>query len=120
MVAAVGTARSPETISFLDENFAKVAFAVAAVSVFFLQTLSFFFGLFAGFFLHYHFEPDRVVAKEEIITVFHSTFAIIAAAAALIKLTPGGAAGGFIFQSIAPLFSTAFGSSAFLAYRSCS
>lgn len=119
MVAAVRGEPSPEPVSFIDEHFAEVAFAVSTLVVFFLQTLSFFFGLFAGFFLHYHFEPERVVAKEEVVTVVHAALAIVAAAAALIRLTPAGAAGGTVFQSISPLFSMSIGSSAFLAFRSC-
>ncbi|MBX7065816.1 MAG: hypothetical protein K1X28_01165 [Parachlamydiales bacterium] len=118
-VREIAAALPEEPVSFIDQHFTKVAMAVSSLVLFVLQPLTFFFGLSSGFFLHYHFEPNVIVTREEIATVPRATLAIVAATAAILNLTPGGAAGGYVFQSIAPLFSMVIGSSAFLAYRTC-
>ncbi len=110
-------ANSPQT-AMLEEHFAKIAFAVSAVVLLILQPLSFLFGTAAGFLLHYTFEPNPIVHRsEEIITATHATLALIAAISALVRLTPGGEAGGWIFQTVTPLFAIAIGSSAYLGFR---
>ncbi len=107
-----------EEIPFIDQHFAKIAFAVSAVALILLQPLSLLLGSVAGFFLHQTFEPNLVIKDlDQIVTVGHAAMVIVAAAAALIQLTPGGAMGGYFFQSLPCIFSMAVGSAAFSAFQ---
>lgn len=102
--------------SLIDLHFAKVAFAVSALILFILQPLTFLFGLAAGGWGHYTFEPNpRIENLDQVMTVSHASLAIVAAVAAVLALTPSGS--GIFFQGIAPLFALSIGSSAYLGYQ---
>lgn len=118
-IRSAGQQSQHDQIHFIDRHFAKIAMAVSTLVLLILRPLSLFFGIIFGFFTHYHFEPNAVVANGNTITSLHATLAIIAAISAILRLTPGCLAGGYIFESVAPIFSMSIGSSLFLAYRAC-
>lgn len=114
--APAAPASQGEEAPFIDRHFAKVAFAVSALTLFLLQPLTFFFGLLAGGWAHYSFESNpRIENLDQVITVTHASLAIVAAVAAVLALTPSGS--GIFFKAIAPLFSISIGSSAYLGLK---
>ncbi len=110
-------AQKPQEEPFIDKHFAKIAFAVATLALFLIAPLDLFLGVAAGLALHYY-TKQPVDPDEPIITVPHAVFTIVGAVAALIRLTPGGALGGFIFLAIPSLGSLAVGATLYRAlYR---
>ncbi len=114
---AAKQAKPPQ--SFLDKHFAKVAFAVATFAMLLLAPLHLFLGLAAGMVIQYLVEPNlRLTPSDRVITLPNAVFAIVGATAALLRLTPAGSLGGFIFKAIPFLASLAVGSTAYRAARS--
>lgn len=125
MAANVNPARQPRIeaepeVPFIDKHFTKIAFAVSALVLLIFSPLFLFLGATSGLALHYSVEPDLAVGDpNEIITLANSIFAIVGAMAALIRMLPAGAAGGFTFQSIPLIASFAIGSTIYRAFKSC-
>jgi hypothetical protein len=115
-VLAVATTEVP----FLDQHFAKIAFAISTLVLLLFSPLYFFLGSAAGFALHQSIEPNlRVRGENEIITIPHSVFSIVGAVAALIRLLPAGAEGGLIFRAVPLVASFAIGSTVYRALKTC-
>ena len=125
MAANVNQARLPRVdaepeIPFIDKHFTKIAFAVSTLVLMIFSPLFLFLGAASGLALHYSVEPDLTVRDQnEIVTLCNSIFAIVGAMAALIRMLPAGAAGGFTFQSIPLVASFAIGSTIYHAFKSC-
>jgi hypothetical protein len=102
-----------ETESFLDRNFIKIAFAISTLAMAVLVPMQFFLGAAIGFILHSTSAPLRYSHGEKL-TVSETLFTIVGATAALLRLTPAGAAGGLIFQAVPFIGAMPVG---FTAYR---
>ncbi len=125
MAANINPVRQPEIdpdleVPFLDKHLVKIAFAVSTFALMIFSPLSLFFGAASGFALHYSIAPELTVSGEkEIITLPNTVFSIVGAVGAFVKVSPAGAAGGFVFQVIPLLSSFAIGSTIYRAFKSC-
>jgi len=107
-------------VPFIDQHFAKLAFAVATAVLVIFSSFYLFLGAAAGLALHHSIEPNlKVDGESEIVTISNTTVAIVGAFAALLKIFPAGAAGGLVFQSIPLIASFAVGSTIYRAFRCC-
>lgn len=105
--------------TFIDKHFADIAFTISAIVLAILSPLHVFLGAALGFAIHYFTEPDlRLKKNEKVISLPNTLFAIIGAMAALIRFTPAGATGGFVFKAIPFAASLAMGSTAYRATKS--
>lgn len=111
------TQKPTEEFSFVDKHFLKIAFAVATLALVLIAPLDIFLGAAAGFAFHYY-TKQPVDPAEPIITSSHTLFTLVGAIAALIRLMPGGAAGGLIFLAIPSLGSLAVGATLYRAFPS--
>jgi hypothetical protein len=95
----------PKEESFIDKHFAKIALAISMIALAYFAALDLILGLVLGLAISYYAEleikPDRNVI------LYNALFAIVGATAAAIRMTPSGAAGGFVFQAI-PFVCSAF------------
>lgn len=107
-------------VPFVEKHFAKIAFAISSLVLLIFSSLFLFLGSVAGFALHYSLEPELTIQDEtQIVPLPHAIFAIVGAAAAVIRMLPAGAAGGLVFQSIPLIASMAIGSAAYRGLKSC-
>lgn len=105
-----------ETEPFFDKHFAKIAFAISALALLTIAPIELFLGALAGLWLH-SYTKENVDPNGKIITLPNTLFTLVGATAALLRLTPGGAAGGYIFLAIPFLGSLAVGATAYRAFN---
>ena len=105
-----------ETESFLDRNFIKIAFAISTLAMAVLAPMQFFLGTAVGFVLHAMTDLG-INPNEKLINIPATLFTIVGATAALLRLTPAGAAGGFVFRAVPFLGSLAVGITAYRAMK---
>ncbi len=103
---------------FLEKHFVKIAFAISTLVLFILAPLHFLVGMALGATIHFYIEPElHLKANERAVTLQNTLLTIVGAFATLIRLTPAGSGGGFIFRSIPFISSLAVGSTAYRAWR---
>lgn len=119
MAAEVGNRNQPIPRKveepFIDKHFAKIAFAISTLVLLIFSPLVAIFGTAAGLVINFVIDPElKVHPTHKIITVPHAVFAIVGAIAALLRMTPAGSMGGFVFKAVPFIASFALGS---VAYR---
>ncbi len=104
--------------SSTDSHFTKTAFVVSTLALLIFSPLMFILGTIAGFGLHSYLEPNKKMkAGDPIITVPNAVFSIIGAVGAILRWTPAGMLGGFLFQWIPFVSSFAVGDTIYRAVR---
>lgn len=87
--------------SFVDQHISKVTFVVSTLIQFILGPLTLMLGVAAGLIYSVQMNPNlKLKPNEKVVGVTSAVFAIVGAFASIIKLTPAGAMGGFIFQMV--------------------
>jgi hypothetical protein len=100
---------------FVEDNFTNLSFAVSSIFTALYAAPSFFTGAAVGAALHHYLQPNLKVdaTQEKVVTVFHATFAIVAAVATFVTMM-GSAT--LISSTIPFLFSMGAGSAGYRAY----
>lgn len=105
----------PDEPPLMEPHFVKVAFLVSSLVLFFLAPLSFLLSAASGFALHYAIEPN-LKTEPPVIGPVDAVIAIVGGAAQLLKATPAGKTGNFIFQSIPFICTMSIGSTAYKVF----
>ncbi len=112
MAAAIGKPQPKPAETFVESNFAPLAFTASALTLIALRALSFLLGVAAGIAIHHY---QWIQAKKDpegrLIPISSATYAIVGAVAALIG------SGGLIFNSIPLLASATIGMTLYRAVK---
>lgn len=105
--------------SFVEKHFMTIAFAVSSFVLFILSPFQFIVGSAIGIALDCMFQPNlQLESNEKVMTVANTSFLIVGAIATLIKLTPAGRMGGYIFQTVPFLATLVIGDTFYRASKS--
>ena len=118
MATVEPTQRNQEIFSkvevFVDQHFAKIAFAISTFALAFFVPLQLFLGAASGLALRIYYEKNFVFNPEDrVVTIPNTVLTIVGATAALVQLTPAGGTGGLLFQSLPIVCSMAVGDTAY-------
>ena len=100
---------------FVEKNFATISFVASSVFTAMYAPALFVTGAAIGAAMHHNYNPNLKVdaAQEKIITVYHATFAIVAAVATFVTMI---ADASLISSCIPLIFSLGAGSAGYRAY----
>lgn len=94
--------------SFVDRNFAEIAFLISSIALLVFAPLKLMIGAFIGYMIHSYREPG--LKTSQVVTLENTLYTIVGGMAAVIRLTPAGATAGFVFNAIPLVASAAVGS----------
>lgn len=104
---------------FIEKYLPEIVLTVSSVALLFFSPLALTFGGAATFAAHYYMRPEmKMEAKDKVVTIPNTIFAIVGAVAALVSLTPAGRAGGIIFKASVLFGPYAIGTTAYRYYKS--
>lgn len=101
---------------FVEKHFVKIAFAVSAFALVTFAPLEFLLGTVAGYAANYVAKPS-IHLNDQLVTATNTLFAIMGAVGMLVRYTPGGALGGFLFQAIPTLGSLSIGATLYRLHQ---
>ena len=104
--------------SFVDKHISEIAFLISTLVQFIFSPLTLMLGMAAGLIYSMQMNPKLELKRDEkVIGVTSAVFGIVGAVASIIKMTPAGAMGGFIFQMVPYISSFMIGTSTYRAIK---